>query len=502
MPQISVIMTAYQAERTIGKAIRSVLNTPRKNEIEIVVMDDCSTDGTCDVIRQLQKEHPNIKLFSMEKNTGGPSAPRNRGMRVATGEYITFLDDDDEIVPDNLLDMVAEIKEKGADFGKGYLISVDGDRRNVYNRVADRSEDKKTVIRNIVAIQSMNSDFIVKRDLILQHDLGYRTDLRIGEDTVFVTGLMQKAEKPLYIDNYFLIHYNNPADVTNLSATQNISDREINHQIMSWRAAEENLKGVGISYYKLRLPAAFRNLLLSIVRYSKGISEEAYQTLHRFALETRADIKGAMALSQRYEELYQAILSGDYKEYQDKSRRRLLINGYDLKFILPLVKYFEREFHVKVDEWTGHNIHNEAESKKLADWADIFWCEWLLGNAVYFSKVRNKNQRLVIRAHKFEMFREFGHQIDWNKVDMVFSVGYFTYEKFIEAFDIPREKMRLLSNFVEDGIYSTEKTEDAKYHIGLVGALPKMKGLIRALELLKKLRETDDRFKLYVMGKR
>lgn len=501
MFSVSVIITAYQAEKTIGTAIQSVLNTYRKNEIEIIVVDDCSSDGTCDVIRCIQENNPNVKLYSMPQNSGGPSAPRNFGVRVATGEYVTFLDDDDEMIADNLLDMTAYIKKQNADFGKGYLISVDGDRRNVYNRVFDKSEEKNDVIRNIIASQSMNSDIIVKRELILKYNLEYRTDIRIGEDSVFITSVMLKAERPLYVDNYFLIHYNNPANITNLSSTQNVSDKEIRHQILSWRLVQEQLKDINVNYYKLRLPAGFRNLLLSIVRYSNGISEEAYKALYEFALETKSFIKGAMNLSQRYEELYEAILSGDYNQYINQAKRRLLINGYDLKFILPLVKYFEKDYIVKVDEWTGHNMHKEAESKKLAQWADIIWCEWLLGNAVYYTKMKNKNQRLVIRAHRFELWREFGFQVDWSKVDMIFTVGYYYFEQFISKFSIPREKMHLLSNYVEDSIYDRNKTEDAKYNVALVGILPKRKGFFRGLQMLKILVEKEPRFKLYIMGK-
>lgn len=502
MVKLSVIITAYQAERTIGRAINSVLNTSDKNEIEIVVVDDCSSDNTCNIVRELQKCNSNIRLFSMPENTGSPSEPRNFGVRKAEGEYITFLDDDDEFVVSNLLAMVYQAEVEQADFVKGYLLCEENGKFYEANRLPEVPNDKTNTIRQLIAVQSMTQDFIVKRSVLIDHNLNYRKELKIGEDTIFILSILSVVQKPLYIDNYYLIYHKTPLDIVNRSSTQNCGDREIINQIASWKMAEEIAEKMNLSYYKLRLAAGFRNLLLSIVRYSDGISEEAYQILYEFAVFTKKYISATINLNSRYSELYKAILSGDYKTYRNVSKRRMVIAGYDLKFILPVVPYLEGEYEIKIDEWSGHNSHDREKSRKLAEWADIIWCEWLLGNAVFYSKLKNKHQRLVIRAHRFELDREFGDMLDYNNVDAIFMVGYYYYEKFIERFSIPRRKARLLSNYVEDSIYSTQKSPDSRYHIGLVGILPSRKGFLRGLELLSILIEKDPKYKLHVMGKR
>ena len=498
---ISVIITAYNAENSIKRAINSVLNTPEYEAIEIVVVDDCSKDNTYNEVKELVSRYRNVRLLQMEKNSGGPSGPRNLGVSKATGEYITFLDDDDEINADHLLAMVRQVKEEEADFGKGYLIAVNGENKSIHNRLPICERDKNKVIRDIVAQQSMNSDFIVERKKILELGVRYDEKLKIGEDTVFITELMCKCNKPIYLDNYFLIHYNNPQNISNLSSTQNWSDKEITQQIQAWTRAEKNLSGIGISYFKLRLPATFRNLMMSIVRYSNGITEETYRLLNEFACSTKVYIEKSMNLSMRYNELYKAILSGNYDKYCYMAKRRLLINGYDLKFVLPLVKYLEKDFNIKVDEWKGHNLHDQKQSEELLAWADIIWCEWMLGNAEFYSKRKHKHQRVIIRAHRFELYREFGNNIDWNKVDMVFTVGYYYFEQFIERFNIPRGKMHLLSNYIEDSIYDTDKNDGYRFNVGLVGILPKRKGYLKGLEILDKLVKKDSRYKLYIMGK-
>jgi len=182
------------------------------------------------------------------------------------------------------------------------------------------------------------------------------------------------------------------------------------------------------------------------------------------------------------------------------ARPRLLIAGCDLKFIKPLIPYLEKEYEVRVDEWAGHTDHDEQRSAAYAKWADIIWCEWLLGNAVYYSKLKKENQRLVIRGHRFETTSRFGYQVDFSKVDMFFAVGYYYYELFQKTFRIPREKMRLLSNYVEGSIYSMEKDDCARYRVGLVGFIPDRKNLHHALQIIRELRYADHRFRLCLVG--
>lgn len=498
---ISVVVTTYNAERTIKRALKSVLNTKDYRCIEIVVVDDCSRDRTYEEVEKMSAAYENIRLFRMEKNSGGPSAPRNLGIEMASGKYVTFLDDDDEINADNLLKMVRQANDEDADFAKGYLITVEAGKQKIQNRLIDIQNDRLGIIKNIVIGQSMTQDFIVERNLLIRNNLFYNTGLKIGEDTVFITNILTKVKKPIYIDEFFLIYNKTPQDISNLASTQNWSDKEITHQLSSWEEAEKTLQTIGLSYNKLRLHVGFRHMLISIVRYSNGISAETYHLLSEFSKETKSFISSAMNLSHRYQQLYDSILKGDYKDYCNKAKRRLLINGYDLKFILPIIKYLDKDFNIEVDEWTGHDSHDKDRSKKFAQWADIIWCEWLLGNAVYYSQLKNKHQRLVIRAHRFEISRDFGNKIDWNNVNTIFTVGYYYFEQFISKFAIPREKMHLLSNYVEDSIYSTEKTQDVKYNIGLVGILPRRKGFLRGLQILEQLLNENENYKLYIMGK-
>ena len=93
-PMISVIMPAYQAARDIGEAIRSVQRQSCKEPWELLVIDDCSTDHTAQVVRSYAKEDARIRYLRQRKNRG-VAAARNLGIRMARGAYLAFLDADD-----------------------------------------------------------------------------------------------------------------------------------------------------------------------------------------------------------------------------------------------------------------------------------------------------------------------------------------------------------------------------------------------------------------------
>ncbi|MBE5978966.1 MAG: glycosyltransferase [Paenibacillaceae bacterium] len=95
MPKISVIMPLYNAEQFVSKAIESILQQSYK-DFELLIVDDCSTDNSLDIVSKIRDSR--IKIVRNEKNEG-ISFSRNRGLALASGEYIALMDDDDLTVP-------------------------------------------------------------------------------------------------------------------------------------------------------------------------------------------------------------------------------------------------------------------------------------------------------------------------------------------------------------------------------------------------------------------
>ena len=180
----------------------------------------------------------------------------------------------------------------------------------------------------------------------------------------------------------------------------------------------------------------------------------------------------------------------------------MLIAGVDLKFITPAVKYLSEYYEIRVVDFTGNR--KLLKSKKLKEdleWADIVFCEWMLFYTEWFSKNVSENQKLFIRAHKYELTVEFGYKINFDNVDGVICVNYFHMELFSNTFSIPREKMFYLGNLVETSLYSSQKEDGYRTNLAIVGYMPNYKGLKRGLEILNALKIKDDSFKLYLMGK-
>ena len=98
--KVSIIIPAYNGERTIRKAVESVL-AQSFQDFEIIVVDDGSTDNTKGVVSELIMKDGRIK-YSFQDNSGGPARPINEGIKISKGEYLAFLEQDDEWLPEKL----------------------------------------------------------------------------------------------------------------------------------------------------------------------------------------------------------------------------------------------------------------------------------------------------------------------------------------------------------------------------------------------------------------
>lgn len=107
--KISVVIPTYNRERTLKRSIESVLKQTYLN-IEIIIIDDCSTDNTEQIVKSFNNEK--IRYIRLDKNSGACVA-RNKGIEIATGDYIAFQDSDDEWLEDKLEKQMKVLKETG-----------------------------------------------------------------------------------------------------------------------------------------------------------------------------------------------------------------------------------------------------------------------------------------------------------------------------------------------------------------------------------------------------
>lgn len=113
MPMVSVVIPAYNAERYLEDTVRSVLRQTYQ-DFEIILVDDCSTDGTLALAERLAKEDSRITVVQNPRNQG-VAETRNRGIRQASGAYIALLDSDDVWTLEKLEKQVEMLTRRNAD---------------------------------------------------------------------------------------------------------------------------------------------------------------------------------------------------------------------------------------------------------------------------------------------------------------------------------------------------------------------------------------------------
>jgi len=177
-PKVSVIIPTYNRADLLPRAIDSVLNQTFK-DFELIIVDDGSTDNTKEIVKEYQKKDERIK-YIWQENSGGPAKPKNTGIKNSQGEYIAFLDSDDEWLPEKLekqLKLLGSSNTLGFVSCNALIIDENNNRKEKYNSPKNK---------NFVSLLEGNkiwscSSVIVKKDIFER--LGFFDEnLNFGED--------------------------------------------------------------------------------------------------------------------------------------------------------------------------------------------------------------------------------------------------------------------------------------------------------------------------------
>lgn len=212
---ISVIIPLYNRETVIEECVRSVCAQSHK-ELEIILIDDGSTDRSLEICRKLAQQDSRILL--LEGAHAGVSGARNAGLEAATGKYVFFVDSDDVIHPRLLEALVRGMEESNAGIGGTGIINVpNASWQKVYphmekgtgageTRCLSHEEALNEVFRTITPINLIGG-VIMRRDLIGQ--TRFRNDLFIGEDFWFIYQNLIKGSGAVFLKErwYYCRHH-------------------------------------------------------------------------------------------------------------------------------------------------------------------------------------------------------------------------------------------------------------------------------------------------------
>ncbi len=245
--RFTVVITSYNLENYIERAIESVLNQEFKN-YEIIVVDDCSTDNTIEKIKNYKNK--NLYLYKTKENSGKGGAPRNIAIEKAKGEYIVFLDGDDTLYDMQTLKKIDNIigQDKPDIVYLGYEeIGKNGNRTRISTK--ENSMKKQRIMCDIsfsVSARCWRREFLIENDIKFVEKMYY-------EDEVFCLKGSILAKETKYGDFEIFKYYRNRVDsVMNIPNIGRCSD---------WYRALAEITDL----YKIT-PEEYRPYLLSFIK--------------------------------------------------------------------------------------------------------------------------------------------------------------------------------------------------------------------------------------------
>ena len=228
-PIVSVIIAAHNSERYLADCVRSAVDQTLRN-IEILVVDDASTDNTLAVAHDLARTDDRIRIIPLAKN-GGPAVARNHGLAVAHGRWIAVLDSDDFMHPERLERLTSEAEETQADICADDLLVFGADMKP-----APLLSRRQRHLGWVTLAEFVRSNAIYEREPTLgylkpvfrraffdRHELRYDRSLLIGEDYEFLARALIKGAKFRLADSLTYFYRKHPESTSHRLALRHIS---------------------------------------------------------------------------------------------------------------------------------------------------------------------------------------------------------------------------------------------------------------------------------------
>lgn len=214
--KISVIVPVYNVEQYLERCVESIL-TQTYNNIELILVDDGSTDRSSDLCDELKGRYPSIKVI--HKDNGGLSSARNEGMKYATGDYLAFVDSDDWIAKDIYFECIDKFEKYDGDVVDYLPIYTDGSSipKRTNKEMVEIVEGEDILYDYLWRGQTETCPFSVcrklyKRELFnqIEFPLG-----RLNEDIVTNFLVLKNANKIVHISKIGYYYFQNPKSISN-----------------------------------------------------------------------------------------------------------------------------------------------------------------------------------------------------------------------------------------------------------------------------------------------
>ncbi len=349
MPKVSVILPCYNVAPYIGACLDSLVNQTLR-DIEIICVDDKSTDNTAEIVRERAHADSRIKLIELPKNQG-VSVARNTGIDAATGEYVGFVDPDDYVDLDFYEKLYEVATRESADIAKADLTVVNVDGVRITGRL------NKQVRQDKLNFHYEFTSAIYKRDFLNKHSLRFLPGVSIGEDVNWQIKAAYLANKIPVIDTtkYMYIRRADSANCAYLTHEKIERACESSKDLLKWL---NNQPGISFTDYMNVLRSVYA-MQTNALKKSKTYQDKEYigtSILNTFrgtryqADSLKQNFKNYSRKAVRTGNLVQMLRTLEYKKKR-----------YKLFGCIPVVK----ELHVPGQEYKA----------MLFDIIPLFRCE-------------------------------------------------------------------------------------------------------------------------------
>lgn len=254
-PDISLIIPMYNAEQHITACLDSVLAQTFKN-YELIIVDDCSTDNSPEIVKSyIPKFGGRLNCFRFKENTGGAGIPRNKGITIARGEYIMFMDSDDMITKTALEENLKLAREYNPDVlyrTLYYKMREDGSEKELAN-VPKYKPGDETVIDNDLDMRIKDlarSRYWLgpwrtfsRRDFILENEIFF-PNIRPYEDLIWTHALLIYSKNFLRVPHPIYFYRDNENSMTRTKKTPAESAKfYLNPIILGLKSLDEYIRG-------------------------------------------------------------------------------------------------------------------------------------------------------------------------------------------------------------------------------------------------------------------
>lgn len=212
-PMVSIIMPVYNSEKYLSDALNSISKQIYTN-FEVILVNDGSTDGSGKILDDFAKQDERVKVIHV--SNGGPSSARNIGIAQACGEWIQFMDSDDIIDENMLIELLKATKNADMVVSGAIQESADGSN-SVVRSIIPAELNNIDDIGNYISNMDCNTydlfmnylwNRLIKRSVLVDFNIRFDENMRLGEDFLFMCELLKHVNK-INVINQTYYHYIN-----------------------------------------------------------------------------------------------------------------------------------------------------------------------------------------------------------------------------------------------------------------------------------------------------